>query len=61
MQLLDVLSSKLLITNDTLLVDADLKDDDTDDDAEGMTFAQYRQDAAGLLRSVYDYFVKTSK
>lgn len=43
------------------MTDADLKDDDTVDDAEGMTFTQYRQDAAGLLRAVYDYLVKVNK
>jgi hypothetical protein len=60
-QLLDLLSTKLLITNNTLMIDADLKDDDTVDDADGITFAQYRQDAVGLLRSIYDYFVKVNK
>ncbi len=43
------------------MIDADLKDDDTVDDADGITFAQYRQDAVGLLRSIYDYFVKVNK
>lgn len=43
------------------MVDADLKDDDTVDDADGMSFAEYRKEAAGLLRSIYDYFVKVNK
>ena len=43
------------------MTDADLKDDDTVDDADGITFGQYRQDAGNLLRAIYDYFVKSNK
>mgnify|MGYP006966069518 FL=1 len=43
------------------MTDADLKDDDTVDDADGMTFTQYRHDAGNLLRAIYDYFVKSNK
>jgi len=50
-----------LIQNDNLMTDADLKDDDTVDDADGITFGQYRQDAGNLLRAIYDYFVKSNK
>lgn len=54
-------ADKLLIKNDSLMTDADLRDDDTVDDAIGMSFTQYRQDASNLLRAIYDYFVKANK
>ena len=43
------------------MTDADLKDDDTVDDADGITFGQYRKDAGKLLRAIDDYFVKSNK
>lgn len=43
------------------MIDADLKEDDTVDDADGITFSQYRQDAAGVLGAIYDYLVKVNK
>ena len=41
--LLDLFTQKLLINNVSLMVDADLKDDDTVDDADGMNFTDYRK------------------
>lgn len=43
------------------MIDADLKEDDTVDDADGITFSQYRQDAVGVLGAIYDYLVKVNK
>jgi hypothetical protein len=59
--LLDLFAQKLLIVNMNLMVEADLKDDDTVDDADGMNFTDYRKEASNLLRSIYDYFVKVNK
>ena len=44
-----------------MMIEADLKDDETGDDADGMSFTEYRKEAANLLRSIYDYFVKVNK
>jgi hypothetical protein len=41
--LLDLFAQKLLIVNMNLMVEADLKDDDTVDDADGMNFTDYRK------------------
>ena len=41
--LLEVFSQKLLIPNDSLMVEADLKDDETGDDLDGMSFTAYRK------------------
>lgn len=58
--LLDLLVKKLMIDNENLMYEADLKDDETVDDADGMTFTEYRKESAGLLKYLYDLFVKLS-
>jgi hypothetical protein len=42
-ELFELLAAKLVISNDDMMADADLKDEDTLDDADTMTFTQYRK------------------
>ena len=41
--LLDVFTQKLVIANETLMIEADLKEDETGDDVDGMSFTEYRK------------------
>jgi hypothetical protein len=43
------------------MIEADLKEDETGDDIDGMSFTEYRKEAGNLLRSIYDYFVSVRK